>query len=49
VREKEMFPQWHLPWISMRAISVVAAPNEFLASLGQRDYAPVAQAFDFLL
>ena len=25
VREKEMFPQWHLPWINMRAISVVAA------------------------
>jgi hypothetical protein len=27
-REKEMFPQWYLPWINMRAIFVVAAPNE---------------------
>src|SRR5260370_32610057 len=26
-REKEMFPQWHLPWINMRAISAVAARN----------------------
>src|SRR6266540_1593285 len=25
VREKEMFPQWHLPWINMRPVSVVAA------------------------
>ena len=23
VREKEMFPQWHLPWINKRAIFVV--------------------------
>ena len=22
-----MFPQWHLPWINMRAISVIAAPD----------------------
>src|SRR2546427_4880736 len=27
VREKEMFPQWHLPWINMRAVSVIAAPT----------------------
>jgi hypothetical protein len=27
VREKVIFPQWHLPWINMRAISGVAAPN----------------------
>src|SRR5438445_3074932 len=27
VKEKEMFPQWHLPWINKGAISVVAAPN----------------------
>src|SRR6476660_2015307 len=27
VREKEMFPQWHLPWSNMRAISAIAAPN----------------------
>src|SRR5207302_7576630 len=27
VREKEMFPQWHLPWINKGAISIVAAPN----------------------
>src|SRR5579859_1770999 len=26
-RENEMFPQWHLPWINMRATSVVAAPT----------------------
>jgi hypothetical protein len=22
-----MFPQWHLPWINMRAVSVIAAPD----------------------
>ena len=27
VKEKEMFPQWHLPWINMRAIYVAAAPT----------------------
>src|SRR5207302_1898931 len=27
VRENEMFPQWHLPWINKGAISVVAAPR----------------------
>src|SRR2546425_4387664 len=26
-REKEMFPQWHLPQINMRALSFVAAPS----------------------
>src|SRR5688572_32918076 len=28
VREKKMFPQWHLPWINMHAISAIEAPNE---------------------
>jgi hypothetical protein len=27
MREKEMFPQWHLPWINMRAISAIVAPD----------------------
>lgn len=27
-----MFPQWHLPWINTRAISVVAAPGHALSS-----------------
>ena len=35
VREKEMFPQWHLPWISTPVISVVAALNDL--SSGARD------------
>ena len=26
MREKQIFPQWHLPWINMRAISAIAEP-----------------------
>src|SRR6267143_2158469 len=34
VREKEMFPQWHLPWINMRAISAIVAPKTPKLSCG---------------
>jgi len=35
VREKHMFPQWHLPWINTRAVSVACGTIHDLVAAAQ--------------